>query len=63
MVSLVTGAASGLGRATAERFLKQGSKIILCDLPTSKGLEVSKELGENEVLFCPTDVSIKPILI
>lgn len=59
MVTLVTGGASGLGRATAERFLKQGSRVVLCDLPTSKGAEVSKELGENDVLFCPTDVSLQ----
>lgn len=56
-MTLVTGGASGLGRATAERFLKQGSRVVLCDLPTSKGAEVAKELGESDVIFCPTDVS------
>lgn len=30
--ALVTGAASGLGRATAERFLAAGHKVILCDV-------------------------------
>jgi len=56
MVSLVTGGASGLGRATVERFLNQGSKVVICDLPNSTGAELSKTLGESNVIFCTTDV-------
>lgn len=52
----MTGGASGLGRATAERLLSKGSRIVICDLPTSNGSEVAKQLGEN-VLFIPADVS------
>jgi 3-hydroxyacyl-CoA dehydrogenase/3-hydroxy-2-methylbutyryl-CoA dehydrogenase len=52
----VTGAASGLGRATAERFAKQGAKVVLCDLGTSQGSSVAKELGDN-VVFVPVDVT------
>ncbi|XP_055845751.1 3-hydroxyacyl-CoA dehydrogenase type-2 [Episyrphus balteatus] len=55
-VSLVTGGASGLGRATAERLAKNGAKVVLADLSTSKGNDVAKELGEN-VVFVPVDVS------
>lgn len=55
-VALVTGGASGLGKATVERFVRTGAKVILCDLPTSTGNEVAKSLGEN-VLFVPTDVT------
>jgi len=55
MVTLVTGGASGLGRATAERFLRQGSKVVICDIPKSKGNELAKELG-NDAIFCPADV-------
>ncbi|XP_065332000.1 3-hydroxyacyl-CoA dehydrogenase type-2 [Cloeon dipterum] len=56
VVSLVTGSASGLGRATAERLVKQGGRVLLCDLPASKGEEVAKSLGENAV-FVPTDIT------
>ncbi|KAK7496216.1 hypothetical protein BaRGS_00012626 [Batillaria attramentaria] len=56
MVGLVTGAASGLGRATAERFVRQGAKVVLCDLPTSGGADVAKAMGDNCV-FAPTDVT------
>jgi 3-hydroxyacyl-CoA dehydrogenase/3-hydroxy-2-methylbutyryl-CoA dehydrogenase len=55
-VALVTGAASGLGRATAERFVKHGAKVVMCDLGTSQGSSVAKDLGDNAV-FVPVDVT------
>jgi len=51
----VTGAASGLGKATVERLVKDGHKVIMCDLPTSQGLNVSESIGSN-TKFIPTDV-------
>lgn len=56
LVTFVTGGAGGLGRATATRFIKKGSKVVFCDLPTSDGEEVAKELGEN-AHFIPADVT------
>lgn len=53
---MVTGGASGLGKAVVERLVQQGGKVILCDLPKSKGGDVAKEIGEN-VLFAPVNVS------
>ncbi|XP_015125773.1 3-hydroxyacyl-CoA dehydrogenase type-2 [Diachasma alloeum] len=55
VVALVTGGASGLGRGTVERFVRNGAKVIIADLPVSKGKEVAAELGENAV-FTPVDV-------
>ncbi|XP_037937169.1 3-hydroxyacyl-CoA dehydrogenase type-2 [Teleopsis dalmanni] len=55
-VSLVTGGASGLGRATAERLARQGARVVLADLGSSKGNDVAKELGDN-VVFVPVDVT------
>jgi len=55
LVGVVTGAASGLGRATAERFVREGAKVVICDLPKSTGQEVADQLGSDAV-FCPTDV-------
>ena len=56
VVALVTGAASGLGKATAARFVRHGAKVALLDLPSSAGAAVAEALGPN-ALFCPTDVT------
>jgi 3-hydroxyacyl-CoA dehydrogenase/3-hydroxy-2-methylbutyryl-CoA dehydrogenase len=40
LVTVVTGGASGLGLACAKRFTQQGARVIICDLPSSKGNEV-----------------------
>ena len=56
-VGLVTGGASGLGRAAVERFVREGAKVTLVDLPSSKGAEVAKELGESKCHFVPADVT------
>ena len=55
-VGLVTGAASGLGRATAERFVKEGAKVTLVDLSTSDGAKVAAEMGPS-AQFVPVDVT------
>ncbi|XP_062890800.1 3-hydroxyacyl-CoA dehydrogenase type-2 isoform X1 [Mobula hypostoma] len=56
MVALVTGGASGLGRATAERLVSQGASAVIVDLPSSRGSEVAKALGER-CAFAPADVT------
>ncbi|XP_014772162.1 3-hydroxyacyl-CoA dehydrogenase type-2 [Octopus bimaculoides] len=56
LVGLVTGGASGLGLAAVQRLVQQGSRVVLCDLPNSKGAEVASKLGGN-CIFAPTDVT------
>ncbi|CAK1588187.1 unnamed protein product [Parnassius mnemosyne] len=56
LVCIITGGASGLGRATAELLVKQGGRITICDLPTSPGPDTAKQLGENAA-FVPVDVT------
>jgi len=57
LVGLVTGGASGLGRATVERFVRNGARIVICDLPNSEGAKIAESLGANECVFAPTDVT------
>nr|XP_045596645.1 3-hydroxyacyl-CoA dehydrogenase type-2-like isoform X1 [Procambarus clarkii] len=59
LVSLVTGGASGLGKATVERIVREGGRAVICDLPTSQGAKVAQDIGDH-VIFVPTDVSSAP---
>ena len=54
--ALVTGGASGLGRATVEALLHAGARVVVVDLPNSAGQEVAAELDDRAV-FAPTDVT------
>ena len=54
--AVITGGASGLGRATAERIVKAGGRVALLDLPISKGADVAETLGGNAI-FTPADVT------
>ncbi|GAA3941509.1 SDR family NAD(P)-dependent oxidoreductase [Actinomadura viridis] len=57
---LVTGAASGLGRATAQRLVTAGAHVVLLDLESSDGELVAKDLGaaaEGRVRFAAADVT------
>jgi len=53
---LVTGGASGLGRATVERLLTHGGRVAILDLERSAGAQIAGELGPH-VLFTPCDVT------
>src|ERR1700720_1360068 len=55
-VAVITGGASGLGRATAERLLAGGGKVALLDRPTSAGVDVARSMGADAV-FSPCDVT------
>lgn len=54
-VALVTGAASGLGLATAKDLLDRGGRVMLVDLPSSSGEELVGELGQR-AHFAPADI-------
>ena len=55
--TVITGGASGLGRATAERLHGGGGAVVLLDLAKSPGVQVAAALGDR-ALFAPADVTI-----
>jgi NAD(P)-dependent dehydrogenase (short-subunit alcohol dehydrogenase family) len=58
-VAVVTGAASGIGRALAERFAAEKMKIVLADVEEAPLREAAAALAKHgtETLAVPTDVS------
>jgi len=56
-VAIVTGAARGIGRATAERLIEEGAKILICDIDEAQLTRTAAELGgEDRVIAQLVDV-------
>jgi len=58
-VAMVTGAASGLGKATALLLAKEGAKVVVTDINEADGKEVVKEIKREsgEAIFVKHDVT------
>lgn len=54
-VALITGGASGLGLATTESLISRGAKVVIIDLPSSKGADIEAQYP-GKVKFAPADV-------
>lgn len=50
-VCIVTGAASGMGRADAIRLAAEGARVVLTDLNERDGEAVAAEIGENALFI------------
>jgi NAD(P)-dependent dehydrogenase (short-subunit alcohol dehydrogenase family) len=46
-VAIVTGAASGMGAATARLFAREGAKVVLADVLETEGQEVAAAIGSS----------------
>ena len=55
-VAVITGGASGLGRAAVRRFIANGAKCAIFDMNAEKGEALAAELGDD-VIFCSVNVT------
>jgi NAD(P)-dependent dehydrogenase (short-subunit alcohol dehydrogenase family) len=60
-VAVVTGGASGIGRATALRFSAEGASVAIFDRNASKGEEVLRELCQSgkKAMFLSVDIAVE----
>ena len=58
-VALITGAGSGIGRAIATLFAKEGAKVVIADIDNKRGEETAQMIRESrgEAMFVHADVS------
>lgn len=55
-VSIITGAASGIGKAIAKRFAMEGSKVVICDVNYELSQKVAQEISSE---FAIESIAIK----
>jgi len=55
-VALITGAASGLGAASARLFVNEGANVVIADVLEEQGGALAEEIGAD-ALFVPCDVT------
>lgn len=60
-VALITGASSGIGRATARTFAARGARVVLAARRENLLADLAEEIREagSEATFLPTDVSVE----
>jgi NAD(P)-dependent dehydrogenase (short-subunit alcohol dehydrogenase family) len=57
-VAIITGAADGIGEASARLFIQEGACVLLADIDDEKGRTVARELGQKAV-YLHTDVTFE----
>ncbi|CAN6185705.1 unnamed protein product [Urochloa humidicola] len=56
-VAVITGGASGIGRATAAEFVRNGARVIIADVQDDLGRAAAAELGPDAAFYTRCDVA------
>src|SRR5436853_7859467 len=64
-VSIITGAGSGIGHATAVKFAKEGAKVAVCDINEVAARKVAREINDagGEAIHFHVDVTNKESIV
>ena len=58
-IAIITGGAQGIGLAIAERYVREGAKVVLADVLDGEGRKAAAGLGEGNAVFAHCNVASK----
>ena len=62
-VALITGSGRGIGKAFAERYVKEGAKVVIADINFDSAQSTASQIGTAKAIAIHLDVTNQVILL